>query len=98
MKPMPNGSVHRIMDAATATVRELRLNFRAVKRKMEEHGAVVITANGKASYLIQPLPAKDVKMPAPTRIDYWARLQKRQSKPLSAEATRALHEENRGDR
>lgn len=83
-------------ESATASIRELRLDFRSIKRKVEQFGEIVITDNGVPSYILKSAPAKKKKVPP--QPDYWARLQKRQSKPLSAEATRALHEENRGDR
>lgn len=78
----------------TATIRELRLNFGAVRRKVEEAGSVVITDNGIPSYLIKALPKQKNKRPALP--DYAAHLA-RQSRPLTAEETRALHQENRGD-
>jgi antitoxin (DNA-binding transcriptional repressor) of toxin-antitoxin stability system len=88
--------LHAGMSKATASIREIRTNFRSVKRKLEAHGEVVITDNGVPSFLLKTLPAAPVKRrPMP---DYYARLVKLQPKPLSAEAARKLHEENRGDR
>ena len=79
------------MSNATATIRELRLNFRSIKRKLEEYGSVVISDNGTARYQITPLPQP---VPPSTELpDYHARLQKQQR--LSTQATRDLHEENR---
>lgn len=82
------------MSANTATIRELRTDFRAVKRRIEEYGEVVITDHGEPAYVIKPLP------PSPKRgaalPDYYARLRKRQPEPLSAEATRQFWEEERG--
>ncbi len=84
------------MSDATATIRELRLNFRSVKRKIEEYGAVVITDNGIPSFVIKGLaPARPEQTPPP---DYYLRLLKQQPRPISAEETKQLHEENRGDR
>lgn len=84
------------MSAPTATIRELRTDFRSVKRKIEQHGALVITDHGEPAYLLQPLPRKSTSIsPAP---DYYARLQRRQPKPLTDEETRRLWEEERGDR
>lgn len=85
------------MDKATATVRELRLNFRAIKRRIEEHGKVLITDNGVPSYIITPIEQEEAPRARPIP-NYYARLLKRQSKPLTAEQARALIEENRGDR
>lgn len=83
-------------DSATATIRELRLDFRSIKRKVEQFGEIVITDNGVPSYILRPAPAKRKKHAQ--QPDYWARLQKREAKPLNAEATKSLHRENRGDR
>jgi len=84
------------MKTATATVRELRLDFRLIKRKVEQHGEVVITDNGKPSFVLKALPLSRQK--EPTQPDYYARLLKIQPKPLGARAAKALHDENRGDR
>jgi antitoxin (DNA-binding transcriptional repressor) of toxin-antitoxin stability system len=78
----------------TATIRELRTDFRSVKRRIEQHGEVVITDHGEPAYVIKPLPLKP-KSPSPLP-DYLARLSKRQPKALSPEATRQFWEEERG--
>jgi antitoxin (DNA-binding transcriptional repressor) of toxin-antitoxin stability system len=84
------------METATASIRELRLNFRAVKKKIEAHGSVVITDNGVPSYKIEPMAAQSrSRKPLP---DYWARLQRQKSRSLSAKETDELHAENRGGR
>jgi antitoxin (DNA-binding transcriptional repressor) of toxin-antitoxin stability system len=83
------------MSTATATIRELRTDFRAVKRKLEQHGSLVITDNGVPRYEMKPLTSQRngrvSSMP-----DYMARLRKRQPKPMTAEATRRFWEEERG--
>lgn len=84
------------MSEVTASVRELRLNFRSIKRKVEEFGSVVITDNGVPSFVIKPVAKARPKRKALP--DYYARLLKYQPKALSAKATEALHEENRGER
>jgi antitoxin (DNA-binding transcriptional repressor) of toxin-antitoxin stability system len=81
------------MSANTATIRELRTDFRSVKRKIEEHGEVVITDHGQPAYTLKPLPQNPSKNTSPP--DYYARLLKRQPKPLSEEATRQFWEEER---
>jgi len=84
------------MKATMVSIREVRTNFRSVKRKLEAHGEVVITDNGVPRFLLKSLPLPPVKRhPLP---DYQRRLLELQPKPLSAEDTRQLHEENRGDR
>lgn len=80
------------MTEAMATIRELRLNFREVKRKMEQHGRVLITDHGKPLYQLNRLeeqPATTAPLP-----DYYGRLRRQRS--LTARDTQALHEENRG--
>jgi antitoxin (DNA-binding transcriptional repressor) of toxin-antitoxin stability system len=82
------------MRANTATIRELRTDFRSVKRRIEQHGEVVITDNGEPSYLIKLLPRKPKRSVALR--DYYARLLRRQPKRLSAEQTRQFWEQERG--
>ena len=81
------------MSAPTATIRELRTTFRSVKRKIEQHGEIVITDHGEPAYAIRALAPK-VQPTAPLP-DYYARLLRRQPKPLSAAATRQFWEEER---
>jgi antitoxin (DNA-binding transcriptional repressor) of toxin-antitoxin stability system len=84
------------MSANTATIRELRTDFRSVKRKLEAHGTLIITDRGEPAYVLSPVPPKPRKPnPAP---EYLARLVKRQPKPFSAEEARRFWEEERGER
>ena len=84
-----------MMSDDTATIRELRTDFRAVKRRIEQHGQVVITDRGLPTYVIRALPQESKKKsPLP---DYYSRLLKRQPTPLSIEATRQFWEEERGN-
>jgi antitoxin (DNA-binding transcriptional repressor) of toxin-antitoxin stability system len=78
----------------TATIRELRTDFRAVKRRIEQHGEVVITDHGQPAYVIKPLP-EEPHQTAPLP-DYYARLLQRQPTALSPHATRQFWEEERG--
>ncbi len=81
------------MHTKTATIRELRTDFRSVKRRIEQHGEVVITDHGEPAFVLKPLPQSPKGgKPLP---DYYARLLKRQPKALSAAATRAFWEEER---
>jgi antitoxin (DNA-binding transcriptional repressor) of toxin-antitoxin stability system len=74
----------------------LRTDFRSVKRKIEEHGGIVITDHGEPAYLLRPLPRKSgANGPLP---DYYARLRRRQPRPLTDAQTRRLWEEERRDR
>ena len=82
------------MSANTATIRELRTDFRAVKRKLEKHGKVVITDRGEPAYVIKLLvspPKIGTSLP-----DYYSRLLRRQPRPLSPEAIWEFWDEERG--
>src|SRR5689334_2785446 len=79
------------MKTETASIRELRTNFRAVKRKIEANGEIIITDNGVPSYVLKPL-AKAPKPDAPLP-DYYARLLKRQPIPMTAEETKKFWED-----
>ena len=83
------------MSAATASIRELRTDFRSVKRKIEEFGRVTITDNGEPAYVMEPIPRKQRK-PGPMP-DYMARVLRHMPKAMTEEATRRLHEDNRGE-
>ena len=76
-----------------ATIRELRTDFRSVKRKIEQHGEVTITDHGEPSYVLKSLP-QPAKKKAPPR-DYYPRLLERQPKALSPKDTRQFWEEER---
>ena len=82
------------MATNAATTRELRTDFRLVKRKIEQHGVVTITDRGEPTYVIHYLP-QPAKKKAPPR-DYYARLLKRQPKALSSKETCQFWEEERG--
>ena len=81
------------MKSNGVTIRELRTDFRSVRRKIEQHGEVTITDRGEPAYILKALsaPVKN-KAPAP---DYYAKLLKRQPKALSADETRRFWEEER---
>ncbi len=83
------------MSANTATIRELRTDFRSVKRRIEEHGEVVITDRGQPAYVIKALPAP--RKTITSLPDYYARLTRRQPQPLSPEATHRFWGEDRGE-
>jgi antitoxin (DNA-binding transcriptional repressor) of toxin-antitoxin stability system len=84
------------MSETTATIRELRTDFRAVKRKIEQQGEVVITDNGEPAYLLKSLPRKPKERPPLP--DYHARLLEQRPTPMSDQATREFWEEARGGR
>ncbi len=79
-----------------ASIRDLRNHFPEVRRILEAEGEVLLTVSGKARYRLTPYSERPATPPVP--VDYWARLSSYQPSPISAEASRALHDENRGDR
>ena len=85
-------------NGATASIRELRTNFRAVKLKVEEFGEVVITDNGEASFVLRRLSGPSVRNKRAPLPDYYARLLEQRSEPISEAASRQLDEDNRGPR
>ncbi len=81
------------MSSNKATIRELRINFRSVKRRIEQHGEVVITDRGERAYVIKLLPrTQKTRTELP---DYYARLVRRHRTPLSVQATHEFWEEER---
>jgi hypothetical protein len=78
------------------TVRELRGSFPKVKKIVESEGSVIVSDHGEPKYLLT-LYTPPPKRKAPAK-DYLARLKKFQPQPMSAAATKAIHDENRGDR
>jgi hypothetical protein len=81
---------------STASVRDLRNHFPKVRKILEEEGEVLLTESGIAKYRLLPYSAPPKK--TPPAIDYWTRLNAYQPKPISAEDSQALDDENRGDR
>jgi antitoxin (DNA-binding transcriptional repressor) of toxin-antitoxin stability system len=86
----------RITMKSTASVRDLRNHFPKVRKILEEEGEVLLTESGTAKYKLvaYSVPPHGT----PPAIDYWARLNSYQPRQISAEASQALDDENRGDR
>ncbi len=85
-----------IHSMATATVRDLRTRFPRLKQLVAKEGEVIVTDRGRPAYVLRAYTAR---RPAKrSGVDYFARLRARQPRPLSAEASAALDEANRGDR
>jgi antitoxin (DNA-binding transcriptional repressor) of toxin-antitoxin stability system len=82
---------------ATATIRDLRNRFPRVRELIEQEGEVVVTDQGMPRYRITPFVAATSRKRPPAK-DYLARLRRHQPRPLTAAASRALHDANRGDR
>lgn len=88
---------HSVMK--TASVRQLRTEFPKVRALIEREGEVVVTERGQAAYVIKPYaPPPRKKSRKPKNFDYYARLVSYMPKPISAEASRAIDDLNRGDR
>lgn len=82
----------------TASVRQLRTEFPKVRDMIEREGEVVVTERGQAAYVIRPYTPPPKKKTKAEPFDYYARLIKRMPKPISAAASRAIDEMNRGER
>lgn len=81
---------------ATASIRDLRTRFPRLKALIEREGEVIVTDHGKPAFVLRAYTSAP-----PTRIepvDYLARLKRRQPRPLSNAAARALDEADRGER
>jgi antitoxin (DNA-binding transcriptional repressor) of toxin-antitoxin stability system len=83
---------------AKASIRQLRTEFPKVRAMIEREGEVVVTERGQAAYVIRPYQPPQKKPQKAKPFDYYARLIKRMPKPISAEASRAIDELNRGER
>jgi antitoxin (DNA-binding transcriptional repressor) of toxin-antitoxin stability system len=79
-----------------ASVRDLRTSFPRVRQLIERDGEVIVTERGKPTYILRAYQSP----PNTTRksMDYFARLKSRQPRALSAAASRALDEADRGER
>ena len=86
----------RITMKPTASVRDLRNHFPKVRKILEEEGEVLLTESGTAKYKLVAYSVPPRK--TPPAVDYWARLNSYQPRQISAEASQALDDENRGDR
>jgi antitoxin (DNA-binding transcriptional repressor) of toxin-antitoxin stability system len=81
------------MDTQTASIRQLRTDFRSIKKKIEQYGEVLITDHGEPAYILKSVPIK--KQRNPSLPDYYARLVKRQPESLSPEKTQEFWDEER---
>jgi antitoxin (DNA-binding transcriptional repressor) of toxin-antitoxin stability system len=79
-----------------ATLREFRNRFPEIRKTLESEGEVLVTERGKPRYRLTLYTPPRKKTPA--AIDYWARLNSYQPRPLTKAQSRKLHEENRGER
>jgi antitoxin (DNA-binding transcriptional repressor) of toxin-antitoxin stability system len=79
-----------------ATVRDLRTQFPRLREAIAREGEILVTERGRPAYVLRAYKAANHR--AIEKIDYLARLKARQPAPLSARASRALDQANRGDR
>ncbi|HVV52800.1 MAG TPA: hypothetical protein VHO06_24275 [Polyangia bacterium] len=79
-----------------ATVRDLRTQFPRLKQAIAREGEILVTERGRPAYVLRAYRA--ARRPSNEKLDYFARLKGRQPRPLSARASRALDEANRGER
>lgn len=84
------------MADATITIRELRTDFRAVKRKLEQHGQVTVTDRGEPAYELKALPRRRTERPPLP--DYYTRLREHHPQPMTPQETQDFWEEERGHR
>ncbi|MBI3884320.1 MAG: hypothetical protein HY302_01105 [Opitutae bacterium] len=61
-------------------------------------GEIVVTERGRAAHIIKPYLAPKKRKAKPEPFDYDARLIKRIPKPISAAASKAIEDLNRGER
>jgi hypothetical protein len=81
----------------TSTIRDLRNRFPKVRKLVETQGEVLLTEKGKPRYRLTLYTPSNAVEEAPT-VDYWARLNAYQPRTLTKAQSRALHDENRGER
>ena len=81
---------------ATATIRDLRNRFPKIRKLVETEGEVLLSESGQTKYRLTLHTVSPSKAPPP--VDYWTRLTTYHATPLTRAQSRALHEENRGDR
>ena len=82
--------------SAKISIRDLRNHFPKVRHLLETEGEVLLTEKGLPRYRLTLYSPANAGMPPP--VDYWARLNAYQPKTLTRAQSRALRDENRGDR
>jgi antitoxin (DNA-binding transcriptional repressor) of toxin-antitoxin stability system len=80
----------------TATIRDLRTRFPAVRRLLELEGEVVVTERGKPVLVLRGYEAP-ARTPA-VKVQYYARLRRRMRSALPKSVRQALDEADRGER
>jgi antitoxin (DNA-binding transcriptional repressor) of toxin-antitoxin stability system len=80
----------------STSIRDLRNHFPKVRKLVETLGEVILTEKGKPRYRLTLYSPASTATPPP--VDYWARLNGYQPRAMTKAQSRALHDENRGDR
>jgi len=78
------------------SIRDLRNHFPKVRKLVETLGEVILTEKGKPRYRLTLYTPASPEAPPP--VDYWARLSAYQPRAMTKAQSRALHDENRGNR
>jgi len=81
----------------STSIRDLRNRFPKVRKLVESHGEVILTEKGKPRYRLTLYSPESAATPPPP-VDYWARLNSYQPRAMTKAQSRALHDENRGER
>jgi antitoxin (DNA-binding transcriptional repressor) of toxin-antitoxin stability system len=87
--------IHFCLTMGTS-IRDLRNRFPKVRKLVESHGEVILTEKGKPRYRLTLYSPESAAAPSP--VDYWARLNSYQPRALTKAQSRALRDENRGER
>jgi antitoxin (DNA-binding transcriptional repressor) of toxin-antitoxin stability system len=81
----------------TATVRDLRNSFPKVRKLVEAQGEVIVTEKGAPKYRLTLYTPKHSSKATPQK-DYMKRLTRHQPRSMTPAASKALDQENRGER
>ncbi len=82
---------------ATATIRDLRNAFPAVRKMLDDEGEVIITDRGRPRYRLTLIPTSKPATRTEAK-DYMARLRCHQPRAMSAAEAKAIRDVNRGNR
>lgn len=78
-----------------SSIRDLRNHFPKVRKHLEAEGEVLLTERGKPRYRLTLYAETS---PPPSKKNYLERIKRHQPRPMSAASSKALHEDNRGER
>jgi antitoxin (DNA-binding transcriptional repressor) of toxin-antitoxin stability system len=81
---------------SSTSIRDLRNHFPKVRKLVETLGEVILTEKGRPRYRLTLYSPPSTE--TPPAVDYWARLNAYQPRAMTKAQSRALHDENRGER